>query len=177
MLSTSKEKSRSNRSIQENIFLLLGELEDSLKDIDRGRRLLQEELDRRVRHDRFPILTRHEILDILSDRRNPESIFSSSLHESEKKLRTILILHNIPGLIHDEYSSLFTRSDRVPDKIQQHKHRNRTKNLIQISNREDDESFLEIDIGRMREYSCEDSIDIFIESIDEPTSSIHRLED
>ena len=104
MFSSGEEESCTDSGIQEDIFLLFRELEDILEDIDRGRRLLQEELDRGVGHDRFPILVRHEVLDILRDSRDTESVLSSALHETEEELRTIFILHDTPRFIHDEHA-------------------------------------------------------------------------
>lgn len=44
MFSSSEEESRTNGSIEEDIFLLFGELEYILQDIDRCGRLLKKEL-------------------------------------------------------------------------------------------------------------------------------------
>lgn len=177
MFPSGKEEARTYGGIEEDVFLLFGEFEGVLEDIDRGRRLLQEKLDRRVRDDSFPILIRHKIFHILSDRGDSESILTSSFHESEEELRTVFILHDVPGFIDDEHSLLLAGSDRIPYEIEEDIHRDRSKDIIEISHREDDESFLEVDIGRTREYSSENSEDILFESIYEPLRSIHRLED
>lgn len=107
MFSSCKEESCTDSGIEEDIFLLFGELEDILEDVDRCRRLLQEKLDRGVRHDGFSVLIRHEVLDILGDRRDSESVLTSAFHETEEELRTIFILHDIPRFIHDEHAFFF----------------------------------------------------------------------
>ena len=126
MLSSCEEESGTDRSIQEDIFLLFCELEYVLQDIDRCRRLLEKELYRRVRHYGFPILVCHEVFYILCDRRDTESILAGSLHEAEEESRRVLILHDIPRFIHDELSPLHTRSRDIPDVVQDDIHSDRT---------------------------------------------------
>lgn len=122
------------------------EFEYILEDIDRGRRLLQEELDRGVRHDRFPILVRHEVFDILCDRRDTESVLSSSFHESEEELRTVFVLHDIPRFIHDEHTFFLRGTSDIPHVAKEDIHSDRSEDIIEISYREDDETIFQVHI-------------------------------
>lgn len=146
MFSSGEEESCTDSGIQEDIFLLFRELEDILEDIDRGRRLLQEELDRGVGHDRLPVLIGHEVFDILCDRRDTESVLSSSFHETEEELRTVFILHDIPRFIHDEHTFFLRGASDIPHVAKEDIHSNRSEDIIEVSYREDDESIFQVHI-------------------------------
>lgn len=176
MLSSSKEKSCSNSGIQENILLLFSEFKYILQNVDRRRRLFQKKLDWRVRHDRLSILICHEVFDILSDRRDTKTVLTSSLYKTKKKLGWVLILHNIPSFIDNKHTFFFTRTSDIPHIVQEDIHSNRTKDIIKISNRENHQSFFQIDIRWARKNSSKNSIYILIETFTESLSSIHCLE-
>ena len=177
MFSSGEEESCTYSGIQEDIFFLFCEFEYILKNIDRGRRLLQEELDRGVGHDGFSVLIGHEVFDILCDRRDTESVLSSALHESEEELRRVFILHDIPRFIHDEHSFFLTGTSDIPHIAKEDIHSDRAEDVIEISHREDDETIFQIHIRMLREDSSKYSRDVFIESLDESASSVHGLED
>jgi hypothetical protein len=83
----------------------------------------------------------------LCDCRDSEAILTSTFHKTEEELGTIFVLHDVPCLIYNEHALTFTRASNVPDIVEEDIHGDRAEDIIEISNREDDESILEIDIG------------------------------
>ncbi len=176
MFATGEEKSSTNRGIQKDIFFLFSKFEYILEHVDRRWRLFQKELDRRVSDDRLPVGGSHEVLDILCDRRHSQPILTCSLHETEEELRTIFVLHDIPGFVDNEHTLALTGSGNIPHVVEEDIHRDRTEYLIEITYREHHESSLEIDIGWLRERSCKYSKDVFFYTFSESLRTIHRLE-
>jgi len=176
VLGSSEEETLSDGGIEEDIFFLFGEFEDILEDVDGGGRLLEEELDRGVGDDGFTMRTIHEVLDILGDGCDPETVFTSPFDESEEEFGTVLVLHDIPGFIDDEDAFAEGTACDIPDVPEEHVHGNRAENIVEVSNREDDKSFGEIDIGRMGEDSGEDTGDVFFEAFAESFGSVHGFE-
>lgn len=175
MLGSGKEETLSDGGVEEDIFFLFSEFEDILEDIDGGGRLLQEELDGRVRHNSFSLRTLHKVLDILCDGCYSETVLTSTLDETEEELRTIFVLHDIPCFIHNKDTFAKGTSCDIPYVSEEHVHGNRTENLIEITNREDYKSFSEIDISYFGEYSRENPCYIFFKPFTDSFCSIHSL--
>ena len=176
MFTSCEEESRTDRGIEEDVFFLFCQLEDILQDVNRCGRLLEEELYRRVRDDGLTIRRTHEVLHILRNRRHTESVFAGALHETKEELRAIFVLHDIPRLIDDEIATLLARTRDIPHIVQEDIHRDRTQYLIEIAHREDDESFLQVDVGCMGEHSGKYSEYIFFQAIDDTARALHGLE-
>lgn len=177
MFCAREEKALSDRGIEEDVFLLIREFEDVLHRIDRGRGLLHEELEGRVRDDRFPMFVVDEVFDVLSDRRDPEMVFSGTLHEAVEEFPAVFVLHDIPRFIDDEHTFPVGGSHDIPYIGEDDVHGDRAELFIKISYRVDLKPFSERDVGRLGEKSTKDTADVFLQTLTDTLSAFHRFDD
>ena len=175
MLCTSKEESLTNSCIQKNIFFLIREFEGILEHIYRRWGLFEEKLDRSIRYNRFSIIRTHKILNILCNSRDTKSILTSSFDKTKEKFCTRLILHDIPSFINDQKAFFFFFPREIPHISKHDIHSSRTQKFIKITYREYLKTTSEFHIRWRRKYTTKYSIYIFIKSLCESFSAIHRL--
>ena len=106
-----EENARADLGAQQEILFRIRKVESFCHDIDRCRRLLQEELYRRIRDDGTAVRRPQKILDVLGDRGDAEIIFPGPLHEAEEEGRRIVVFHHDPGFIDKEESLCEFRAD------------------------------------------------------------------
>ena len=83
MLEANKEETFADIRLKQQEFLLIGEVEGGLELVDRGRRLLQEDLDRRVGDDRQTVRRLQEVVNVLRDGGETEVVFSTAFCQTK----------------------------------------------------------------------------------------------
>jgi len=137
VLGSGEENPLSHIALEQEEFLMIREIKRFRHQIDRGRRLAQEELHRRVGDDRLAVARRGEISDILGNGRQPRIVFAAALGDPEEKSRSVLVLHHHPGLIHHDDALFHLGADLVPDELQDDIHRDRPELIFQVADIED----------------------------------------
>ena len=163
MLISHEHESFSHSNRNQSLLFRFGKSQKLIEWFDRGNRLFEKDLHRRVGNDRFSIRTTDKVLNILRDSRDSKSVFSRSFDKTEEEVcRNVVLKHN-PRFITDKESLFFNRSPLRPNKIKHIKHRRGFQSFFYITDTEDRKRIININIGIIVEEFSEGSSYIFTE--------------
>gem|GEM_PF-2639828 len=138
--------------------------------------MFEEDLECRVGNNRLSIAGFEEVIDVLRDGGDTESVFAGTLNDTIEKLCRYIILHHDPCFIDNEHSLAFVTSDFGSDIVEDIEHCRSLETFFQIPDTKHRESVVEVDIGIIIKQLGKGTSDVLCYSDRESLTSLHPVE-